>query len=422
MTSRLVHIIILTLLALAAMADTAAVAQQPGLVPRRPTGPGDERVNGAVRAVYGATTAEQLRNAVPSTAQALECRRLDAAALRDLRRLPNLRELTISGTAFTADHNLASAIDENDRLERVVIADCTGIDRAAVTALCAHQSLQLLRLNRLTDLVDESLRPLRDNASIGRLDLRGCSQLGNDAASHIAQMQALWSLDIGGTRIGDDGVRTLAGLAASLRELLVDGNRAVTDAGMDHLVRFDRLDSVSIAGCAQLTDAAVTGIARRDSIRLLRLARCPRLTDAAVERVASSLPNIEYLDVSDCPLLGDRAMRAVARLWRKIAYLDVSGCSRITDVALRSLADCALLEWLRLDRLGIDGSGLAGLTNLPRLRELSLNGCKSLAADQLSGFSCANLELIELADCPLVAGLSLQDLQRHLPRLLKVSR
>ena len=396
----------------------SAVAQP--LIPRRPTGPGDERTDRPFRTLYTAASEAQLQ-AVPSPALALECTGLSEATLRDIRSLPNLRELTIRGTTFTQSFGLQGVVAEVGRLERLEVYNCRGIGDDAISAVDDLDNLQVLRLRDLPDLTDAALMSLRRNSSIGRLDLRGCSALGNDAATHISQMRRVWSLDIGGTQIGDTGLRTLAGLAGSLKELLVDGNRVLTDAGMDNMRYFDRIDAVSIAGCTQFTDAAVTNIARRDSVRLLRLARCPGLTDAAVMTVASQMPNLEYLDVSGCSRLTDGTLRAVSRLWRKIVYLDVSA-TRISDGGLGLLVECCLLEWLRLDNLTIDGSGLEQLNNLPKLREVSVNGCQNLTLNELEDFKAAHVEVLEVKNCPQLAQLTLRDAKESLPRLLKLVR
>ncbi|MCC6419073.1 MAG: protein kinase [Gemmataceae bacterium] len=148
------------------------------------------------------------------------------AGLKNLRRLPHLRELGISYT-WVRDEGLAHL---------------------------AGLKLHHLGLRGCVEISNEGLKAVGRLPELQALGLYGVERVSDAGVNHLRGLKQLHLLDLAHTRLGDEGLKPLANLS-NLRTLYL-GNTRVTDAGVDTLARMKTLTVLSVNG-TQITSAGV---------------------------------------------------------------------------------------------------------------------------------------------------------------------
>jgi hypothetical protein len=78
-------------------------------------------------------------------------------------------------------------------------------------AIAALQNLRHLRLNG-TLVSSRGIERLAGLSKIERLDLQGCTRIGDDVVPVLARFRALQRVDLAGTQVTDKGVAALRGV------------------------------------------------------------------------------------------------------------------------------------------------------------------------------------------------------------------
>ena len=126
------------------------------------------------------------------------------------------------------------------------------IDLDVVAAL---RSLRELSLElRGLPLSDEGLKSLLANVSLVGLDVSGSEVSDRGLQEFAAARSRLRLLDLSFTRVGDEGLKSLAALP-ELRHVSLIGCR-VTDSGTDSLTRLERLREIYLAKTQVSSQAA----------------------------------------------------------------------------------------------------------------------------------------------------------------------
>jgi len=173
------------------------------------------------------------------------------------------------------------------------------------------------------------------------------------------------AVHLGGPGIkADDPLMAQVGRLSHLGLLALNGNPAVTDAGLAHLRGLARLrdldlDSTGVRGPGL---AHLTGMTRLES---LDLSRCT---------------------VADADLAHLAGLKSL-----KVLSLDGRG---ITDAGLAHLAGLTKLERLRIWEGPVTAGGLAHLRGLVRLESLALNGTKVASLEPLRHLDLDSLNLL----------------------------
>ena len=184
----------------------------------------------------------------------------------------------------------------------------------------------------------------------------------------------LTSLDLGGARVSDKELSTVAAMEDLDRLILWDTQ--VTDDGLEHL---KSLKCLKVLGLSRqpITDRGLRHLEHLDQLRELHLWDT-KITDAGLERL-KGLVNLEILWV---------------------------GSTQITDSGLANLSGLTKLKKLILGETSISDEGLAHLENLTQLEELGLwktkvagNGLKHLAT--LERLQILALGYTQVADADL---------------------
>jgi hypothetical protein len=141
---------------------------------------------------------------------------------------------------------------------------------------------------------------------------------------------------------------------------------AVTDAGLDHLPRPDRLVSLAAANTL-IGDAFLKQLAGATELETLHLSGT-RVTDEGLQSLPR-LPKLKYLGLSYTSV-GDAGVAAALEDPSSLEILWLEG-TQITDASLALLKDAKRLVYLSLDRTRVTDAGLRHVRGLPALLSVS---------------------------------------------------
>ncbi len=233
----------------------------------------------------------------------------------------------------------------------------------------------------------------------------------------VARLPALTSLNLGLTRVTDQGMQELKGLTG-LVELELRFAEYVTDEGLAALKGWKKLRRLDIHG-TKASDTTLDHIAGITTLETLDVGSV-MLTDVGLERL-TVLPNLKALTIGGNEL-GDAGLQALRQM-RGLTYLDLSGrqgtdsnvwAVNMSDVGLEAILTLSELRELRFgcSSLGVGSEGtrfatvsamsvtprrLEKMKGLGKLRRLRLEGCDRIddeAAGILATFP--SLEEVDL--------------------------
>jgi len=201
-----------------------------------------------------------------------DCRSVTNAGLAPLAKLKNLRTLSLRSTQVT-DDGLA-ALSQARNLETLVL-EFTRVRGPGLVHLEHLPKLAVLSLNPNRNTADKTqidLSPLAE----GFLGLRALKVGGNNLTdAHLASvatvknLQTLTFLTLGFTKFTDAGLAPLANLP-HLRELRINGSVKVTDAGMMHLTKLNRLEKLDL-GRTGISSASAASLGKLTALKELEV-------------------------------------------------------------------------------------------------------------------------------------------------------
>lgn len=178
-----------------------------------------------------------------------------------------------------------------------------------------------------------------------------------------------------------------------------------------------RTTALDLTHARNLSDAACAAIAALTGLRELSLEGCHALRDASVQQLAAgALSALTALNLGYLRSVTDASCRAIARGLPRLRQLSLQGCQLVTDAGVAALAALTGLTGLDLSR-GRAFSG-AHLPPFPRLQTLSLAhnyeaGDEALAA----AAACSGLTSLDLEHLEAITAAGLVPLLAALPRL-----
>lgn len=160
---------------------------------------------------------------------------------------------------------------------------------------------------------DDDLSLLRRFPEVVSLSLGG-TNIGDAGMKHVACLRKLERLDLYRTQVGDDGLRHIKNLP-HLKSLPM-GETRVTDAGLAHVQDMTQLEYLGLRG-DDITDAGLVHLQKLKNLTGLYLGET-KVTDAGLPRL-SHLEEMGYLRlhtmrVSDAGLVHLRGMKRLTRL------------------------------------------------------------------------------------------------------------
>lgn len=244
-------------------------------------------------------------------------------------------------------------------------------------------------------LTDRALEVLRHLPNLRKFQMRWQSGISDSGVENLAFCEQIEKVDLMGTLTGDGAIRALAGKAGLRR---FKSGRLVTDAGLALLHHFPVFKTwqggevkcslmESEPGPNQLlldgpfTDAGVAGLAGLDGLFGLNFFwHATAITPAALSSLIQ-LPNLGFL-AWEGKLCDDTAMRSISampRLRMLIAQEPVA-----TDDGFAALARSRTLEYLwGRECPNLTGRGFTALSRMPALRGLGVS-CKRVDDEALA--------------------------------------
>jgi hypothetical protein len=314
-----------------------------------------------------------------------------------------LEEQRIPGLA--AEGEMTDALlDRISRIPHVTWLDLSGSKRLTDTGFAYIARMPQLRHLNLSGsaITDRGLDILRQLPQLESVSL-AWTAVTDAGAPHLAACEHLQRVELGGTRTGDDTIRTLRGKPA-LR-FFASGN-FVTDAGLAHFREFPVFRtwqggeiSMSLMGSeagpnylllrGSFTDRGLAGLAGLDGLFALNLDNdqlaltgaglaplvdLPRLgwlsfdaKDDAMPYIAA-MPELRFLLCQDTSA-GDDGFVALSRS-RSIQYIWGRRCHNLKSRGFSALATMPALRALSVSCRNVDDAGLSALPRFPALQEL----------------------------------------------------
>jgi hypothetical protein len=362
--------------------------------------------------------------------------RLTDRGLEVLRHLPNLRTFEMTWQRGVTDAGVAN-LKFCDRLERVNLMGSPTGD-AAIHALEGKPALRHFSSGRLvTDaglprlhnfpmlktwhgpeipldtagpvpygahlLIDgpftnEGLATLAGLEGILELDLFWhVTGISSDGFAHLVELPNLGSLGADGALSDNSSMRYIAAMPR-LRRLRAQGTVA-TDDGFEALSQSRTLQYIWGRECPNLGSRGFVALSRMPELRGLGVS-CKKVDDDALSTLPAfpALRELTPIDVQDdgfrhigrcrqlerltcmyCREATDAATEHIAGLPLKYYY---AGLTLITDCSLEVLGRMSSLEQVDLyECQGVTDAGLVFLAQLPRLREVNLDGLPGVTLD-----------------------------------------
>ena len=342
-----------------------------------------------------AITREALRRLLPlSELRTLNLNRtqLVPESLDDVARFTALQQLQLAGCLWLRDDDLRR-LEPLQQLEELILSE-TAISAVGVEHLRQLPSLRVLKLNRCHTIQDDAVESLRRFSKLEVLDLTSC-EIGSRGVTQLRR-------ELPNTRIVSP--------ASSLRDLRhlssrvtfgAEGQGAVTSLSVEPGTQFRPGDlgclnhltdvaSIHFDG-SNITDEMLMELGARPALRRMSLRNTP-ITDDGL-RVLAGCPNLSFLILHGTRIEGP-GLRHLAHLTKlQILFLEAGSEDElldvlpqltllermevrapITDAGLLRLTSMPTLTVLDIHDARITGPGLAGLTRIPNLAHLYVQG------------------------------------------------
>ena len=303
-----------------------------------------------------------------------DCPKLCASDLAPLAKLEQLRsislEFRILPVALTTIGQIGSLEEATlvlGHLRPQDVAPLAGLKHLRTLSIDASPEIPWDRERQRT--IRPAAVPLGDAIAqaAGQMpDLRILSMgipLGNSGLEVLAVQGKLQSLQCDLVEVNDRSLE-LAGRMSDLRQLRLEGQGKLTDAGLAPLGKLTRMVDL-IVPMTGVSDAGLAHLAPLQAIEYLNLSGS-KVTGAGLAALknASSLKSLGLAD----SLLDDAGCRLLTPL-AALESLDLSG-TRISDEGLELIGRLANLRELLLDGTAVSDGALARLEGLAKLRSL----------------------------------------------------
>ena len=297
--------------------------------------------------------------------------------LRALARLPNLRELDISGIPIS-DAGL-EVLFELKKLETLNLAGTRVTDRG-IGVLETNRTLRDVNL-LWTNTGDGAIAALAGKPKLAHF------MTGSGVTDSGLAMFSQWPV----YKTWQDGAANMALLSyrAAPNQLALRGR--ITDRGMQHLRGLDGLFALNIDDSALALTAAALG-------SLLTLPNLGWLgADAKDDWMPyiAQMPRLRFLGAQDTSA-SDDGFVALSRS-RSLEYIWGRRCHNLGTRGFKALANMPKLRGLSVSCLNVDDDGVAALPSFPSLRELMPMDVPDAGYRHIG--KCSELESLVLMYC-----------------------
>jgi Leucine-rich repeat (LRR) protein len=299
------------------------------------------------------------------------------------------------GAKPAADIRLEKGTDGQVTSATLVGRNVTDADIAEIAK--NSQQLTELRLQECSQVTSQGLKAIE--GAFPNLKLLDLVRVPVDDGSlaYLANSATLADVTLAHTNITGTGLKHLA--SCPLKRLVIFSH-VVTADGMKNLAALQTLEEVELH-CQELPLKEFSQISQLKNLKKLVAFRTP-VGPQGIESV-KGLSQLEYLHLNS-PDINDQSVATINTLsnleWAEFDYgtltndgikrlqlpklkqLSLDGCKGVTDEGLGNFAGMPALESLMLGSTGVAGIDLTPLANLPNLKEVKLMGNQFRGGDK----------------------------------------
>lgn len=287
------------------------------------------------------------------------------------------------------DSNMISRFAQIKKLVGFNLATrCGDLNESTFSLLAKHTNLIRLQITGTGDLADQHLfKHLADAKHLTEMSLQG-QGITDQGLAQLAALKELKTLHISSTAakgetldrfqespleqisirsLTDKGAIKLAGFP-TLRHLSCESSPLTID-GLSHLINLDRLYYLNLVGCDQLSDQDISLIADLPILQQLHLQ-----DTAAGDRTLAALAESRFLKTLSIggKYLTDVGMKDLCRIV-SLQELNLKAHPNIvTDAGMEDFWRLVNLRSLNISAPSVAGSTFSALTELPSLKQVSL--------------------------------------------------
>ncbi|KAL2936170.1 F-box/LRR-repeat protein 4 [Bienertia sinuspersici] len=343
--------------------------------------------------------------------------------------LSNLRKVNLSGNYFISDKSIISLTEKSSNLEEIIVKNCTFVTQTGVSFAFQHcLNLKLVALLGMDLAVSEISQSLVCARNLSVLEFSYMSISDGLLFSIVKASIPLKKFTLYHCKdFSFPGVLSLLRGYQSLEYLALEGVYWINDRTIIDLSKFLRnANTVKLNFCSKLTSSSFftmlkncpllnilemekTGMGKQEfavsnannpQIRALALSSNKTLSNDCLEKIASSCPNLELLDVSVCPSITRKGIGEIVRNCTRLRQLQMNGCGAIKSLGID--AKLRKLEVLRASGSGLNDEGLIVIAKkCPALLYLDVMGCSGVTSKGIKEvvYHCSRLKEINLNWC-----------------------
>ncbi|XWS53399.1 hypothetical protein CRYUN_Cryun11dG0154100 [Craigia yunnanensis] len=236
-------------------------------------------------------------------------------------------------------------------------------------------------------------------------------QVTADLAKCLHTFSKLQSIKLDGCMVTWSGIKAMANLHASVKELSFSKCLGVTDEDLSFLVQSHKeLRKLDITCCRKITYTSIDSITNSCTfLTSLRMESCNLVLKEAFILIGERCSYLEELDATDTEI-DDEGLKSVSRCLQ-LSILKLGICSNISDEGLANVGSCcSVLKELDLYRsMAISDAGIAAIADgCPALEMINIAYNDKITDYSLTSLSkCLMLKVLEIRGCLGVSSIGL---------------
>ena len=237
-------------------------------------------------------------------------------------------------------------------------------------------NLKKLNLN-YPEMGDAGFSAVCEMSGLEELQTTAARRICNEGFKNLPRLKNLRLLSIETHGTLDDTTLALIGQLTNLQELYLFQGGTFSSKGLNLLGKLPKLVSLDLSNCGGIDDDACESISRIRSLQNLELDGCLHVTDAGLEHLCL-LSSLESLFACGWHNISDMGLSALAKHTCLVRLIGFEGAN-LSDASLEILSAMSQLQHLAIGSYAsrFTAKGIAKLTSLKSLRELSLDGLRN---------------------------------------------
>eukprot|EP01125_Pyxidicula_operculata_P001431 TRINITY_DN11324_c0_g1_i1.p1 TRINITY_DN11324_c0_g1~~TRINITY_DN11324_c0_g1_i1.p1 ORF type:complete len:445 (+),score=48.59 TRINITY_DN11324_c0_g1_i1:13-1347(+) len=235
-----------------------------------------------------------------------------------LYRLPSsLTSLNLGSVSGVDDRIIESISNQCKMLTSLKISKCPKITSRSLNVLSKFENLKMLFMSNCSGIkIDEKTEPpLLPNLTTINM---GISDFDDNFITKLVRTSSnLVSLNVGSTRITDEGLMNVISVLSDKIELL-DLTICVLIENIEPIYQCKKLSILDLSGCTKIDPSSIGQLGiELPSLVKLDLGNCNQINDDTVEQLSMS-KTLRKLNLSGCPILTTKSVAYIQSLAEKV--------------------------------------------------------------------------------------------------------